>query len=113
MRNYWWPGPQRDINRYVEGCEACQRTKTQQMLVKAPLHPHSVPLGPWEVILVNLVGELPESVGYNVICMVVDHFSKHIHVIPTQTSLTVHGMAKIYRGQMFRLHGIPRKIIHD
>ena len=24
-----------------------------------------------------------------------------------------HGMAKIYRDHVFRLHGIPRKIIHD
>ena len=112
-RNYWWPGLQRDVNRYVEGCEACQRTKARRTLVKAPLHPHSVPLGPWEVISVDLIGELPESAGYNAICVVVDRFSKQIHVVPTQTSLTAHGMAKIYRDQVFRLHGIPRKIIHD
>ena len=24
-RNYWWPGVTRDIGRYVEGCDLCQR----------------------------------------------------------------------------------------
>ena len=27
--------------------------------------------------------------------------------------MTAHGMAKIYRDHVFRLHGIPKKIIHD
>ena len=26
-RNYWWPGIQRDIRKYVQGCEKCQRVK--------------------------------------------------------------------------------------
>ena len=71
-RNYWWPGLQHDVNRYVTGCEACQRTKACRSLVKAPLQPHSVPGGPWEVISVDLIGELPESSGYNAICVAVE-----------------------------------------
>ena len=23
-RNYWWPGIQRDVRRYVDGCDTCQ-----------------------------------------------------------------------------------------
>jgi hypothetical protein len=26
-RNYWWPYIQKDIRRYIDGCETCQRTK--------------------------------------------------------------------------------------
>ena len=29
MRNYWWPGVIRDIERYVEGCNLCQRMKNR------------------------------------------------------------------------------------
>ncbi|THG99815.1 hypothetical protein EW145_g7191 [Phellinidium pouzarii] len=36
-----------------------------------------------------------------------------MHAIPTMTKLTAEGMAKIYRDHVFRLHGLPRKIIHD
>jgi len=29
-RNFWWPGGMREVKRYVEGCNACQRNKTAQ-----------------------------------------------------------------------------------
>ena len=28
-RNYWWPEVTRDIGRYVEGCDLCQRMKNR------------------------------------------------------------------------------------
>ena len=28
-RNYWWPEVTRDIGRYVEGCDLCQRVKNR------------------------------------------------------------------------------------
>lgn len=36
-----------------------------------------------------------------------------MHAIPTTTKLTAEGMAQIYRDHVFRLHGLPKKIIHD
>ena len=83
-RNYWWPGIHRDIRKYVEGCEECQRAKPIRQSPHNPLHPHDVPSEPWQVISVDLIGELPESQGYNAICVVVDRFSKQIHVVPTR-----------------------------
>ena len=26
-RNYWWPGVTKEVKRYVEGCDTCQRNK--------------------------------------------------------------------------------------
>ena len=28
-RNYWWPGVTRDVERYVESCDMCQRIKNR------------------------------------------------------------------------------------
>ena len=28
-RNYWWPGVTRDMGKYVEGCDLCQRMKNR------------------------------------------------------------------------------------
>lgn len=112
-RNYWWPGLQRDIQKYITGCDSCQKTKVHRQKPHSPLNPNEVPSRPWEVVTVDLIGELPESKGFNAICVVVDRFTKQIHLVPTHTTLTAEGMAKIYRDNIFRLHGIPRKIIHD
>ena len=29
IRNYWWPGVTRDVERYVEGCDICQWIKNR------------------------------------------------------------------------------------
>jgi len=29
MRNYWWLGVTRDVGRYMEGCDICQRIKNR------------------------------------------------------------------------------------
>ncbi|KAL5522057.1 hypothetical protein ACEPAF_1913 [Sanghuangporus sanghuang] len=77
------------------------------------LHPNEVPEAPWQIVMVDLIGELPELNGFNAICIVVDHFSKQIHAIPMMTKLIAEGMARIYRDYVFRLHGLLQKIIHD
>ena len=28
-RNYWWPGVTREVGKYVEGCDLCQRMKNR------------------------------------------------------------------------------------
>ena len=63
--------------------------------------------------MVDLIGELPASSGFNAICVFVDRFSKQIHMIPTTTKLTAEGMARLYCDHVFCLHGLPKKIIHD
>ena len=33
-RNYWWPGVTRDVGKYVEGCDLCQRMKNSVMDIR-------------------------------------------------------------------------------
>ena len=77
------------------------------------LHPHDTPAGPQQVISVDLISELSESKEYNTICVIVDRFSKQIHALPTTTKVTAEGMAVLYMDQVFKLHRLPKQIIHD
>ena len=61
----------------------------------------------------DLVGPLPISQGHDTILVVVDRFSKQMHAVPTTSNLTAEGCAKLLRDNVFRLHGVPSKIIHD
>src|SRR5215469_6394837 len=112
-RTYWWPGVSRDVRKYVDGCERCQATKTHRHKPIGLLHPHSVPSEPWEVVGMDMIGELPEAGGYNAIAVFVDHFTKRLRLVPSHTTCTSEGMARIYRDRIFSIHGLMRKAVHD
>ena len=111
-RNYWWPRIGNDVRRYIKGCLKCQSSKTKHTKPAGKLHPHDVPTEPWQVISVDLIGELPKSGGYDAIAVFNCHMTKRIRLFPTHMSLTSEGMAKIYRDKIFPVHGLCRKIIH-
>src|ERR1700736_6308236 len=61
----------------------------------------------------DLIGPLPESNGYNCINVIVDRKSKLAHFIQMTTELSSLGQAKIIQDHIFKLHGVPKKIITD
>ena len=42
-RNFWWPGVTKEVKRYVEGCDACQRNKNCTKQPASKLMPNSIP----------------------------------------------------------------------
>ena len=47
------------------------------------------------------------------IVIIVNRFTKIIHLKATTTNISSEGIAKIYRDDIWKLHGIPRKILSD
>ena len=78
------------------GYDACQRTKTHHERKHTLLNLNKIPLTPWEIISVNLIRELLIFQEFNAICIIINHFSKQIHIIPTNTKLISERIAKIY-----------------
>src|SRR5260370_539079 len=60
-----------------------------------------------------MIGELPDSKGYNVTLMVVDCLSKWIHTIPTVTSLDSTRVAQLFLEHVWCHHGLPEEVISD
>src|SRR5260221_2723665 len=60
-----------------------------------------------------MIGELPDSKGYNTILMVVDCLSKWIHAIPTVTSLDSAGVPQLFLEHIWCHHGLPEEVISD
>src|SRR6266850_8510533 len=87
--------------------------KTFPMQKVGKLIPNKVPDQRWQVISVDMIGELPDSKGYNAILMVVDCLSKRIHAIPTVTSLDSAGVTRLFLEHVWHHHRLPEEVISN
>ena len=112
-RNYWWPNMSRYIGQYTSTCDLCLRTKVRRQSPTGELHPTPVPEVRWETISVDFIVELPEAHGHDAIMCVVDSLSKRAHFIPTHTTISSLGTARLFLANSWKLHGLPRSVISD
>jgi len=112
-RSYWWPNMSRYVGMYVSHCDLCLRTKIQRRLLTRELQPLPIPEERWDVISVDFISELPELGGYDSIMVAVDSAGKHSHFIETVTTVTATGVANLYLRNVWKLHGLPRKVISN
>jgi len=72
-----------------------------------------IPEGPWQEISINIIRPLPKSNGMDAIVVIVDQFTKMIRLKTTTMNVLLEEITKIYRDKIWKLHGIPRKILSD
>ena len=56
---------------------------------------------------------MPLAQGYDSILVVVDQFTKMAHFVPTTEKTMAEGLARLFRDNIWRLHGLPESIISD
>jgi len=78
-----------------------------------PLMPNKVPNRPWEIISMDLITQLPESNGYNAICVIIDRLTKRAHFISINNWFSLKDMAQLLYDKVYPLHGLPLEIISD
>ena len=97
------------VKKYVTGYDMCQRMKNCPQQPFGPL----VPNGPWEIISMDLIMQLPESNSYNAICVIVDRLTKRVHFIPINNRFSSKDMVQLLYDKVYPLHGLPLQIISD
>ena len=95
-RNYWWPGVTKEVERYVDRCNACQRYKNRSKAPVGKLMPNAIPEKPWSHILADFITKLLLAQGYDAILVVYDCFSKMAHFIATTEKMLAEGLAKLF-----------------
>ena len=75
--------------------------------------PNSAPQVLWTHILADFITKLPLAQGYDAILVVCDRMSKMVHFIPTTEQTLAKGLAKLFRDNVWKLHGLPESIISD
>ena len=97
----------------MEGCDSCQRNKNHIEQPVGKLMPNSISDKPWMHILADFITKLPIAQGYNLILVVVDRLTKMVHFIPTTEKTSAEGLARLFRDNVWKLHGLPKSIILD
>jgi len=103
----------RYIRQYVSTCDLCLRTKPTRQALVGELHPLWIPDSRWDTLSVDFVVELLSSSGHDAVITVVDSVSKQVHFIPTYTTVTAEGAARLFLHQVWKLHSLPKCVISD
>jgi len=112
-RNYWWPGVTKEVKQYVEGCDQCQRMKNRAKMPVGKLRPNQVPERLWQHISVDFITKLPMSKGHDSILVICDRFSKMSHFVAMTEKTMAEGLARLFRDNVWKLHGLPESVILD
>ena len=97
MRNYWWLGVTRDVGKYVEGCDACQRIKNRSEELAGKLKLSEVPEKPWTHLTVDFITKLLVVAGKDAILVVCDRLSKMTHFVATTEGTSAEELARLFR----------------
>ena len=112
-RNYWWPGVMRDIGRYVEGCDLCQRMKNRTEEVVGKLKLSEVPEKPWIHLMVDFITKLPVVAGKDAILVVCNRLSKMAHFVATTEGTSAEGLARLFQDNIWKLHRLPESVVSN
>jgi len=96
-RNYWWSGVTRDVGKYVEGCDLCQRMKNRTEELAGKLKLSEVLQKTWTHMIVDFITKLPVVVGKDTILVVYDRLSKMTYFVATTEGTSVEELARLLR----------------
>ena len=112
-RNYWWPGVTRDVRKYVEGCDLCQRMKNRTEELAEKLKLSKVPKKPWLHITVDFITKLLVVAEKDAILVVCDWLSKMTHFVATTEGTSAEGLTRLFRDNVWKLYGLLESVVSD
>lgn len=101
----WWPGIDRDIERWIGSCEAC--ASQQAAPPRAPPAPWPVDTAPWQRVHIDYM-----TIGQRVYLVVVDSFSKWLDCLYMHNGLSSSALISKLK-YLFSNFGIPNVVVSD
>ena len=108
---FWWPRLDREAEDLLKGCEVCAQHDGHVRKEKPPLQPIPLPDGPWQRLMIDVIGPMrgPQSERYGVVLC--DMYSRwpEVALCPDATADTiVHFLEKL-----FCREGLPLELVSD
>ena len=87
---YWWPSITKDIKKYVESCETCQKTKVSHQPTAGKYVMPEHDLKPLERVGLDTIvmGKTAEKTRHKYIQVFIDHHSRYVWAFPTASNTT-------------------------
>ena len=112
-KNHQWPIVTRDMGKYVENCDMCQRIKNKTERLAENLKLSKVLEKLWTHLMVDFITKLPLVAEKDAILVVYNRLSKITHFVATMEEMTAEGLARLFRDNMWKLHGLPKSVVSD
>ena len=103
----------RDIERYVEECDICQRMKNRTEEIVGKLKLNEVLKKLWTYLMVDFITKLLVVAGKNTILVVCNRLIKMTHFVATTEETSVEGLARLFRNNMWKLYILLKSMISD
>ena len=97
----------------MEGCNLCQRIKNRTEELAGKLKLSEALEKPWTYLIVDFIMKLLVVAGKNAILVVCDRLSKMTHFVTTTEGILVEGLARLFRDNVWKLHGLLESVVSD
>ncbi|KAM7300391.1 uncharacterized protein ISCGN_020955 [Ixodes scapularis] len=113
LEEFYWPGVQGDVTRFVKSCDICQRTVPKHLVGRVPLGSMPVIATPFQRVAIDIVGPLApiSEKGNRYVLTMVDFATRYPDAIALP-SIETEKVAQALL-EMFSRVGFPREIITD
>ena len=103
----------RDVGKYVEGCDLCQRMKNRTEEPAGKLKLSEVLQKTWTHLTVDFITKLLVVVGKDTVLVVCNQLSKITHFVATMEGTSAEELARLFQDNVWKLHGLPESVVSD
>lgn len=111
--NFTWSSIRENVRLFIASCSDCQHTKYETRKPASLLCPLLVPFHPWKDLSLDFIVGFPVYQGNTTILVVVDRFSKRIHLGMLPTNYIAHVAALIFMEIVGKHHGMPQSLVSN
>lgn len=115
-RQFYWPGMNQDVRRFIRNCDTCGRTTIWRDKKKGLLKPLPVPMRIWQDISMDFITDLPPCNDHDstTILVITDRLGKGSILLPVlPEKFDAESIALLLIERYVPFHWIPRSIVSD
>ena len=117
QRKFYWFKILKNIEKYIQNCDVCQRVKALQHRSYKKLMLFFILFRFWKKISMNFIIELSfnryENDIYDVIFVIIDRYSKMTLYIFAKSTWSIENLADVFFDKMFLIFFKVKKIVFD